>query len=170
MLQRTERSELGQDHIRRNLMAKAVRLAHPSWADPDDLVQDTLERALRNLHRFEPGSNLSAWLATIMRRLIIDHHRRERFRAYLPVPDVAAPEPDDPPDPQIAALTDPDLLEEAISRLPESFRCVLFLHATTGLPYAEIARRLALPIGTVGTRILRARRLLRSYVAAQQAL
>jgi RNA polymerase sigma-70 factor (ECF subfamily) len=164
-LERTERTALAAAQLRRTLDTRAARLTRHSRADADDLVQDTLERALRNLHRFERGSNLQAWLTTIMGRLLIDQHRRRARCTPVELGEMEVPISDaGEEDRETDAIAAVARLEGAMAQLPPNFRCVLELHARMGLQYDEIARRLSLPIGTVGTRIHRARRLLRSLL------
>jgi RNA polymerase sigma-70 factor (ECF subfamily) len=158
--------QLVSDKIVRVLNGRAARLTQHSSADADDLVQDTFERALKNLHRFERGSNLQGWLTTIMTRLLIDQHRRRSRLVSMNMEDIPAPMPDETHDAETATVITAARLEEAFTRLPESFRDVLDMHQRKGLSYQRIARRLGVPIGTVGTRIYRAKRRLRALLAS----
>jgi RNA polymerase sigma-70 factor (ECF subfamily) len=159
-----ETASLGARSLRQFLRQRAQRLVGRGGPDCDDLVQDTLERALRNLHRFTPGSNLHGWVSTMMHRLMIDRHRRERNLRPGPLPDLPSPEPDlEREDRENRLLSTLSRVDELLARLPPSYRAVLELHARAGLGYSEIARRLAIPVSTVGTRLLRARRLMRVH-------
>ena len=159
----TKTADLGTKTLQRLLHERASWMTGHSRWDSEDLVQDTLERALRNLHRFEQGSNLQAWLTTIMQRLLIDQRRRERGLSYQPLPDLPAPEIDsEREDRENVLLATVARIEELIASLPADFRLVLELYARAGLGYGEIARRLSIPVSTVGTRLLRARRLMRT--------
>jgi len=137
-------------------------------SDPDarDLVQETLERALRTFHAFRPGTAVWAWLRTIMNSVWIDGWRRRQAAAKicsLPTIDMAAPEPEPTP----TEGSDEEILERlpgAIARLPPIFRQVLELRLHENRSYGEIADRLGIPSRTVGTRILRARRQLRQIL------
>lgn len=140
----------------------ALRLTgEPSAAD--DLVQDTMLRALRAWASFRPGSNARAWLVTILRNQFINGWRSEK-RAPAGVDMDAIPEPADPKDPDpegrfFTELVDEEVLR-AVDELPHEFREVLVLSDMEGLPYADIAASLEIPVGTVKSRLFRARRIL----------
>jgi RNA polymerase sigma-70 factor (ECF subfamily) len=137
-----------------------------SEPDARDLVQETLERALRTFHGFRPGTAVWAWLRTIMNSVWIDGWRRRQAAAKicsLPSVDMAAAEPEVP--------TNDGFEEEILGRLPDAiarlqpiFREVLELRLQENHSYGEIAQRLGIPSRTVGTRILRARRQLRALL------
>jgi len=148
------------------LRAFARRLCG-SQTDANDLVQDALERALRAFETFAPGTNERAWLFTILHHAFIDRCRRaatERRGASIDDFELAAPEPTAPP---AWAGISPEQLDEAVAALQDEFRAVYQLHAAESLSYQEIAERLGIPASTVGTRLNRARRKLRSLL--QQA-
>jgi RNA polymerase sigma-70 factor (ECF subfamily) len=134
--------------------------------DADDLVQNTIERALCHQSGFQAGSNLLAWLRRIMSNQFVDTWRKQIRRATLPL-DQDLPAPDEEPAPPWSVLSGADL-RHAIAALKPSFRAVFELYAE-GLPYQEIARRLDLPLGTVGTRLLRARAFLRKLLLRRLA-
>ncbi|MFJ8081812.1 sigma-70 family RNA polymerase sigma factor [Streptomyces sp. NPDC096205] len=129
-------------------------------ADPqavDDLAQDTFLRALGSLHRFEGRSSARAWLLAIARRAVVDSYRYAAARPRLSdVPDwqlaVENAQPRDLPgfDDGIALL---DLLDS----LPDERREAFVLTQLLGLPYAEAAEAGDCPIGTVRSRVARAR-------------
>ncbi len=132
-------------------------------AAADDLVQDTMFRALRAWGSFRPGSNARAWLVTILRNQFINGWRSAK-RTPSGVDMDAIPEPSDPKDPDpegrfFSELVDEEVLQ-AIDELPDEFREVLILSDMEGLPYAEIAASLEIPVGTVKSRLFRARRIL----------
>jgi RNA polymerase sigma-70 factor (ECF subfamily) len=142
-----------------------------SEPDARDLVQETMERALRTFHAFRPGTAVWAWLRTIMNSVWIDGWRRRQAAAKicsLPTIDMAGPDPEPPG----SESRDEEILERlpgAIARLPPIFRQVLELRLQGNCSYGEIAERLGIPSRTVGTRILRARRQLRAILEAQIA-
>jgi RNA polymerase sigma-70 factor (ECF subfamily) len=144
----------------------ALRLtANPAAAE--DLVQDTMLRALRAWGTFRPGSNARAWLVTILRNQFISGWRSGR-RGAQPVDVEAIPELPDlaDPDPEgrfFAELVDEEVLA-ALDRLPEEFREVIVLSDLEGLPYAEVAEALDIPVGTVKSRIFRGRRILQGQL------
>lgn len=145
------------------LVTVATRLARDS-ADAHDLVQDTVERALRGFESLRPDSNVRAWLFTILRNAFLDRCRK---RSALGTPEsideqeIAAEPPEEMEEPPAWTSVTAEQLREAIGKLGEEFRAVYTLHAIEGASYLEIAERLGIPPRTVGTRLLRARRKLR---------
>lgn len=131
----------------------------------DDLLQDTLERALANQDRFQKGTNLRAWAFSIMRnRFISDCRRRTRS------PLVEAGE--DPTE-QKAPATQESVVElqeteRAFGTLSESEQQMLVMASVDELPYAEIARIQGIAVGTVKSRVARARTRLREAVRDQR--
>ena len=154
-----------------SLTRLAFRLTR-NTAEANDLVQDALERALREWTRFTPGTNARAWMNAILSRLFIDGWRRRRRRAPLvPLDDLELPSPARAADEAPArapwdGITDADL-ERAVAALPDPLRHVFRLNAFDHLPYADIGAALGIPVNTVGTRMMRARRRLRVALEAQ---
>jgi RNA polymerase sigma-70 factor (ECF subfamily) len=132
--------------------------------DAHDLVQDTFERALRNLAALSPGTNERAWLFTILHNLFIDRCRRKKrdpAQANVAELDLPAPgEPEPPPDWTRLGAAE---VRAAVAQLEEEFCRVYELHIE-GRSYQEIAAALAIPQNTVGTRLLRARKKLKSIL------
>lgn len=133
-------------------------------SDAEDLVQETMMQALQSFHRFRPGTNCRAWLATILQNV---RSNRRRAHGRSPLVD----DPDDriglaipfvPPVPQ--ELTDEELLG-ALGRIPVLFQEVIVLCDVEELTYKEIADALAIPVGTVMSRLHRGRALLRAELA-----
>ena len=125
----------------------------------DDLVQDTLVRALLKSDGFQMGTNLRAWLFTIMRNLYISEVRRYAARPQLHVVDEETGA-----DPVPASQTDflsLKELEAAIAVLPEAQRSTLLLVGLEGLSYEEAATVTGVAVGTVRSRLARAREALR---------
>jgi RNA polymerase sigma-70 factor (ECF subfamily) len=134
-------------------------------ADAEDAVQDTMMQALRSFHRYQPGTNCRAWLATILQR-VISNRRRARGRSILvsdPDDGFASMVPFVPPVPQ--HLTDEEMLQ-ALRRLPVPFQEVVVLCDVEELTYKEAAEALAIPLGTVMSRLHRGRAHLRAELAA----
>ena len=137
----------------------ARALTGDRWA-ADDLVQDTLERACERWRLWAAGSDLRAWLFTLMHNLFIDGARRALrqstqqvdLEAAQAVPAAARPADD--------ALD----LQRCLMRLPEEQREVLLLVTLQDLGYAEVAQLLDLPVGTVMSRLSRARARLRELM------
>ncbi len=128
-------------------------------ARADDLVQDTLERAWNKFHLWRPGSDLRAWLFTVMHNVHVNQVRASRDHATL---DEDAEEMAVPPV-QGASLEIRDL-ERALALIPAEQREVLLLIALEDLSYAEAANVLGIPIGTVMSRLSRAREKLRGMM------
>ena len=148
-----------------------LRVALGLTRDPSeaqDLVQDALERALREWERFAPGTNVRAWATTILSRLFIDRWRQRRRQpkfvglesVELAGNCVEAKGEDAPPAPW-ETVTEADLAW-AISELPSDLRMVFELNVSGGLSYLQISEAASIPVNTVGTRLLRARRHLRA--------
>jgi RNA polymerase sigma-70 factor (ECF subfamily) len=132
--------------------------------EADDLVQETYLRAFRFAHRFQPGTHLRAWLFQILRNTFLTFYRlREREAALAEdgVPDWDVPMFHDAPDDSAGAMDAHTDLERAMRRLPEEFRTVLLLAEVEGMPLEEVARVMACPVGTVKSRIFRAKERLR---------
>jgi RNA polymerase sigma-70 factor (ECF subfamily) len=134
--------------------------------DAEDLVQETYLRAFRFAHRFEPGTHLRAWLFQILRNTFLTFYRREsRELAVLDKEITDGPEElwdTESPGAPAGTLVD---LERAIQELPEEFRSVLLLADLEGFPLGEIGDIMDIPVGTVKSRLFRARRLLRRRLA-----
>ena len=130
----------------------------------EDLVQDAMERALRKAGQFEPGTNLAAWVTRIMTNLAADQWRKGRKWAPARIsPDgLAAPTSDD--EPEWEGLSREDV-REAVRKLSPRVRQVFELHHDWQLGYADVARQLGVPLGTVCTRLHRARRKLRELLS-----
>lgn len=158
------------------LYGNALRLTR-SPADAEDLLQETVLRAFRFFERFERGSNVKAWLLRIQYNLFVNRYRRgQRERD---VRESMAYEPggrDALSNTALRALTDPDgvalrpivqkELAAALEALPEDHRTVVVLADIEELSYKEIAEVLGCPIGTVMSRLHRARRSLRERLIA----
>jgi RNA polymerase sigma-70 factor (ECF subfamily) len=123
----------------------------------DDLVQDTLTRALRSEHLFH-GGDIRKWLYTIITIL-----NRNRLRSLARRPSAVSIDEHEPPD-----ASSPDLrardIERALATLTEEQRTVLLLVTLEGLSYREVADVQAVPIGTVMSRLARARAQVKSYL------
>ncbi|PYN96531.1 MAG: RNA polymerase subunit sigma-24 [Candidatus Rokuibacteriota bacterium] len=133
-------------------------------SDADDLVQETYLRAFRFSHRFEPGTHLRAWLFQILRNTFLTFYRvrgREIAVAEDGIPDWDVPMFHEAPEESSRIADAHTDLERAMRRLPEEFRTVLLLAEVEGLPLEDVARIMACPVGTVKSRIFRAKERLR---------
>jgi RNA polymerase sigma-70 factor (ECF subfamily) len=142
------------------------RYARALTGDPyraDDLVQDTLERALTRGHLWRRGSDLRAWLFTIMHNQFVNQVRApDALRDAADVADVVLAVPGGAGDAQV--MMD---LEAALARLPAEQREVLLLVGLEELSYQEAATVLGVPIGTVMSRLSRGRERLRRLMAGE---
>jgi RNA polymerase sigma-70 factor, ECF subfamily len=148
-----------------SLYRTALRLTRQP-VDAEDLVQETYLKAFRSADRFEPGTNLRAWLFTILHNTARNRVRdraRETVTADSEAVDraeVSAASPAETPETLLLRDTLAPDLQAAIDALPDAFRQALWLRDVEEFSYAEIAAMLAIPIGTVMSRISRGRRLL----------
>ena len=147
------------------------RYARALTGDPqraDDLVQDTLERALRKGGLWRAGSDLRAWLFTLMHNLFANQargrSRRDGSAVHIDADD-AAEELHGPGGANDLMLD----LQRCLLRLPPEQRAVLLLVSVEDLSYEEVAQVLAIPIGTVMSRLSRARSRLRELLDAPPA-
>ena len=155
-----------------NLLSVACRLGR-NRAEAEDLVQDTLVKALRAREQYESGTNLKAWLLKILKNTFINRYRRSGLeRTVLEGPDadplvdgwIGASTLRAMRDPESQALR-PVIQKEivrALDAIPEEFRMVVLLADVEELSYREIADLFGCPIGTVMSRLHRGRRLLKA--------
>jgi RNA polymerase sigma factor (sigma-70 family) len=121
----------------------------------DDLVQSCLTRALAKQHLWQPGTDLRAWLFTLLHNQHVNDVRRSlREGVSVAVEDVA---PILTVQPNVAASLQLRDLEDALTRLPEEQQQVILLVGLEGLRYEEVATILGVPIGTVRSRLSRGR-------------
>lgn len=159
------------------LYGAALRLTR-SPSDAEDLVQDTFVKAYRFYDKFESGTNLKAWLFRIQTNTFINRYRRKtRERAALGGKSGAAVGDGVMSRETMRALRDPSRLADrplisaeitkALDELPEDYRMVVLLSDVEELAYREIAEILGCPIGTVMSRLHRARKMLRTTLVEQ---
>jgi RNA polymerase sigma-70 factor (ECF subfamily) len=148
------------------VLLRVARTLTPDHADAEDLVQDTLVRAYRAIDRFD-GAHPRAWLLTILRNTQINRTRRQRpellddpERAF--VDDATG----DGVETLVVGVTFDAVVEEALRALPDRFRRAVELVDVGGLTYAEAARVLGIPVGTVMSRLHRGRHRIRDRLAA----
>jgi RNA polymerase sigma-70 factor (ECF subfamily) len=141
--------------------------------DADDLLQDTLMKAFRFFDKFEKGTNMKAWLFQIMKNSFINNYRKtskepnkvdyedvQNFYENIKSEDVKSQHY------QSDAFSDvlDDEITSALSKLPDDFRTIVFLSDVEGYTYEEIADFVDCPIGTVRSRLHRARKMLYSLL------
>ncbi len=162
--------ELGELPFREQLFKTAVRLTRSS-EDAEDLVQETYLKAYRHYASFRPGTNLKAWLFKILKNTFINDYRRrkqvppqvdfadleETFESVLST--LAGPVTRSPEDELLDTSLDSEV-RRALIGLPHNYKVVVLLADIEGYAYKEIADILAIPVGTVMSRLYRGRRLL----------
>jgi RNA polymerase sigma-70 factor (ECF subfamily) len=140
--------EIAELH-REMLYRVALRLSG-NRATADDLVQEALLRARLRFDRFQPGTNAGTWLATILTNLFLDQIKHEKVIRKA--------------EPELVALAADADLYEAIGALEPELRKVIELCYLQQMRYREVAATLNLPVGTIGTRLMRARARLREFL------
>jgi RNA polymerase sigma-70 factor (ECF subfamily) len=164
---------------RRDLYPTALRMTrNPS--DAEDLVQESMARAYAGLRHFTPGTNGKAWLFRILANTFVSGYRKRQrepvqvlspeFEALLAVtpagsgtaPSQAAPSAED----AVLGQFSYSDVRQALRELPECFRATIYLADVEGYPYREISEMLGVPIGTVMSRLHRARAQLRKRLTA----
>lgn len=174
-------AELSEDDKRRfqeealplldSLYGGALRMTR-NPADAEDLIQETMLRAYRSFDRFEPGTNLKAWLFRIMTNAYINTYRKkqrepqkvsqdevEDFDLYRELKDHDPQFSVTPETIVLDGLVDSDITD-AIEDLPEQFRLAVILSDVEGFSYAEMAEIMDVPMGTVMSRLHRGRKAL----------
>jgi RNA polymerase sigma-70 factor, ECF subfamily len=154
-----------------SLYSGALRMTR-NPADAEDLVQETMLRAYRSFDRFEPGTNLKAWLFRIMTNAYINTYRKrqrepqkvssdelEDFDLYQELKNHDNQFGETPESIVLDSLLDSDIVR-AIEDLPEQFRLAVVLSDMEGFSYAEMAEIMDVPMGTVMSRLHRGRKAL----------
>lgn len=159
-----------------SLYRTALRMTR-NPADAEDLVQEAYLRAFRSLHQFRPGTNLRAWIFRILTNAYINEYRKrtrrptrasldelEDFYLYDHLVDSGVqPASERPEDVVIEQISTDDVIN-SLDELSEDFRNVVLLADVEGFSYREIAEILDIPIGTVMSRLYRARRRLQKLL------
>jgi RNA polymerase sigma-70 factor (ECF subfamily) len=165
----------GKTSVREELIALIPRLRRFGYAltnsreDADDIAQITLERALNNIHQWKPGTRLDSWLFRIAQNAWIDEMRaRKRRGPSVEIDEATTLTGEDGRDAAHARL---DLAEarQAIAGLPDEQRIVMALVAIEGLSYQEAASAIGVPIGTVMSRLARARAAVAQHLARKRS-
>jgi RNA polymerase sigma-70 factor (ECF subfamily) len=153
-----------------NLYTAALHLTR-NPADAKDLVQDTVLRAYRFFHQFTPGTNCRAWLLTILYNSFRNDYRRasrektsvapENFEREIETHSLRSDRPQADPESMLFDKLLDHEVQQALDKLPEEFRSVILLVDIEELNYQEAARALAVPVGTVRSRLSRGRAMMR---------
>jgi RNA polymerase sigma-70 factor (ECF subfamily) len=144
----------------------AYRLSGSS-ADAEDLTQEAFCKAQRNFGQLRDPSRAKPWLFSILRNAYLHRVRADRQQPCVPlegVGDLAEPLPEPLPD------IDPERLQHALDELPEAFRTPIILYYFEDFGYREIAEQMDLPIGTVMSRLARAKGYLRGRLLEPAAV
>ena len=145
----------------------ALRLTG-STSDADDLVQETMLKAYRSWDQYQPDTNAKGWLLTILRNSFINEYRRRARHPETVDLDTIEPFAVLSEDQEADAHTRffdqivDEEVQRAVDGLPQVFREALVLSDVEGLSYQEIGRILAVPVGTVKSRLFRARQILKA--------
>jgi RNA polymerase sigma-70 factor (ECF subfamily) len=153
-----DRAAFGTLYAQFSSMVHGILLAHVSFTDAEDLVQDVFLRAMEKLHVLREPEAFGGWLASVARRSALDHHRRSRPAADLPE---AIPGGDRPDGEAFEVLA-------IIRGLPESYRETLILRLVEGMTGPEIAARTGLTHGSVRVNLFRGMQLLREQLEAKR--
>lgn len=153
-----------------SLYRTALRLTH-NQQEAEDLVQETMLKAFRFTHTYQRGTNLRAWLFRILNTSAINRYRKqathpvttplpegEEFYLYNRIRDINGQELSTGAEEEVLSHYLDEDVYQALSDLPLNFRMPIILADIEGLSYKEIAQALNIPIGTVMSRISRARR------------
>ena len=134
-------------------------------SEAEDLVQETYAKALRGFSSFQAGTNFRAWIYRILRNTFLTS--RTGLKANVPLEFDDSSEPPagpDTPETLLIERAQQQLVQDTIADLPLNFREVLLLCEVEEMSYQEIAETLSIPIGTVMSRLSRARRILRDQL------
>jgi RNA polymerase sigma-70 factor (ECF subfamily) len=132
-----------------------------SAADAEDLTQETFCKAQLNFGQLRDPARARPWLFSILRNAYLQRVRVDKQQRWVPL-DVAAEIPDPATEPEDLPEIDPRRLQEALSELPEGFRNPVILYYFEDFSYRDIAEQMDLPIGTVMSRLARAKGHLRA--------
>ncbi|MGD0214943.1 MAG: RNA polymerase sigma factor [Terriglobales bacterium] len=138
--------------------------------EAEDLVQETYAKALKGFSSFQPGTNFRAWIYQILRNTFLTS--RTGLKSTVPLEpesdQESVPAVKDTPESILLQRSSRELVQAALGRLPVAYREILLLCEFEEMSYQEISATLAIPIGTVMSRLSRARRALRDAVQELQ--
>jgi RNA polymerase sigma-70 factor (ECF subfamily) len=135
--------------------------------EAEDLVQETYMKALKGFGSFEPGTNFRAWMYRILRNTFLTSRSGLSVKMTVPLDreEDATGRPADTPEAVLLARADQQMIQSALERLPVQFREVIVLCDIEEMSYHEIAEIVGIPIGTVMSRLSRARKSMRELLA-----
>lgn len=150
-------------------LRRFARVLTGNMADADDVVQAALEKAMRSLAQWEPGTRLDRWVFAIARNVWIDDRRLARNRAghddIADMPDLAGIDGEA----DVEARSRARAVQAAVAALPDDQRSLVGLVIIEGYSYREAADLLAIPIGTVMSRLSRAKAALAGHFGSEGA-
>jgi RNA polymerase sigma-70 factor (ECF subfamily) len=139
--------------------------------EAEDLVQETYAKALKGFSSYQPGTNFRAWMYRILRNTFLTS--RAGMKSFTPLEDESGEEviavADETPEKLLLQRADEDLINRALEALPVHYREALLLCDVEEMSYRDIATTLGIPIGTVMSRLSRARGTLRAIVIKLQS-
>ena len=142
--------------------------------EAEDLVQETYTKALKGFSSFQPGTDFRAWIYRILRNTFFTSRTGLKATATVPLEvegdQEITPATNDTPESILLQRSDQKLVQEALVRLPVPYREVLLLCEFEEMSYQEISATLSIPMGTVMSRLSRARRALRDAVQEIQTV
>jgi RNA polymerase sigma-70 factor, ECF subfamily len=178
------RRALSEDERRERFAAEAMPMVDRLYSaalrytrdptDAEDLVQETMVKAYRSFHQYEPGTNLKAWLYRILHTTYISMYRKAQRRPQETLQD----EIDDfsfydevarsggSAEREVLESLTADEVKQALAELPETFRLAVYLADVEGFAYKEIAEIMDTPVGTVMSRLHRGRKSLHKALAS----
>jgi RNA polymerase sigma-70 factor (ECF subfamily) len=162
--------QLAMPHFER-LYNFACWLTHDRQ-EAEDLVQETYVKALKGFSSFQQGTNFRAWIYKILRNAFLTSRTGLRVTATVPLDlegdDENLPKVKETPESILLQRSDRELVQQALEQLPVAYREVLLLCEVEEMSYQEISATLSIPMGTVMSRLSRARRALRASVQTTQ--
>ncbi|MCS7240297.1 MAG: sigma-70 family RNA polymerase sigma factor [Candidatus Bipolaricaulota bacterium] len=133
-----------------------------NYADAEDATQDAFIRAYENLRKYDLSRKFSTWLFTVAANVAKNALRKRRREREPPLP-----EPEGDPAEEVHQDIQLSAVRQAVAELPEGYRAPVILYYWHGLPLEEIAQVLGLPLGTVKTRLFRARSMIKMRLVEQ---
>lgn len=154
------------------LLAQLYNFAHwltSNREEAEDLVQEAYLKALKGFSSFTPGTNFRAWMYRILRNTFLTSRSGLKANISFDDEENEVPEPEAIGDPEslLLARVDQEQIRHALGRLAVSQREIILLSDVEELTYKEIAETLGVPIGTVMSRLSRARRVLRELLSSK---
>lgn len=166
---------MGQD-VRKELVSLLPRMRRFAYSltgsmeEAEECLQSACEKALSRLDQFEPGTRLDSWMFQIIRTVRVDRVRYSVRRPTTSDPDIAETAAFDARTlEQLEARMDLDIIRDEVAKLPEEQRAVLALVTIDGMSYQDAADTLGVPIGTIMSRLARARRKLADAIDMPRA-